>query len=70
MEYIQSMIKLVRQEVEKAKGSVRNVRHKALEAVKKEFRSADERRRTEREVGWTFKPLPAAPDKVMPNVHL
>ena len=37
--------------VKKVKGSVRSVRHKALEAVKKEFRSADEWRRTEREVG-------------------
>ena len=36
--------------VKKVKDDVCSVRHKALEAVKKEFRSADERRRTEREV--------------------
>eukprot|EP00983_Pelagomonas_calceolata_P024973 785343-Pelagomonas_calceolata.AAC.2 len=43
------MMKLVRQEAEKAKASVRSVRHKALEAVKKEFRAADDRKRVEKE---------------------
>ncbi|KAF5836136.1 ribosome recycling factor domain-containing protein [Dunaliella salina] len=47
---LNAMMKLVRQEAEKAKTSVRSVRHKALEAVRKEFRAADNRKRAEKEV--------------------
>jgi len=54
---MKAMMKMVRQEAEKAKTSVRSIRHKALEAVKKEYRSADDRKRAEKEVsvgGWVL----------------
>jgi len=44
------MAKMVSQEAEKAKTSVRSVRHKALDAVKKAFRAADDRARMDKEV--------------------
>jgi len=50
------MTKLVKQESEKAKINVRGVRHKALEAVKKEHRQADERARASKEVSTGYHP--------------
>lgn len=56
LEFVQSMTKLVKQESEKAKINVRGVRHKALEAVKKEHRQADERARASKEVSTGYHP--------------
>lgn len=50
MEGLKAMSKLAGQETEKAKTSVRHARHKALDAVKKAFKSTDERARAEKEV--------------------
>lgn len=51
LEGVQAMTKMVRQEAEKGKTSVRSVRHKALEAIKKSFKAVDDRKRFEKEVG-------------------
>ena len=51
-ETIEKMVKLVNMEAEQAKQSIRNARQKAMEAIKKAFRSgsADDKRWTEKEV--------------------
>lgn len=51
---IEKMVKLVSSEAEGAHQSIRRVRQKAMDAIKKAFKhaSADERKRTEKEVRW------------------
>lgn len=50
---IEKMVKLVHMEAEQAHQSIRRARQKAMDAIKKAYRtaSADEKKRTEKEVG-------------------
>lgn len=51
MDLLERMAKLVRQEAEKARVSVRNARRDALDAMKPAFNSEDERQRAKKQVG-------------------
>lgn len=61
-ETIQRMTKLVHQEAEAAKQSVRNARHKALDRAKKVFSARDDLKAAEKEVQARQKACLNVPD--------
>lgn len=50
LDQVKGLVKLVAQEAEKSKGSVRSARHRALDAVRAAIKAKDERLRTEKQV--------------------